>query len=132
MLGLKHEMPTCLPAGRYTNAFVYLACIHIFESQNPMSFIPLGDTLQKKTKGILQKQVEASQAVVYAEEVFAELFSEDLAKHAKPLFLKNRTLTVTCSSSALAQEIRLNQAKIVESINKKLGSDEVDRIRYLA
>jgi len=99
-----------------------------------MTFTPLTDALQNKmkSKGSLQKQVEASQAVIFAEEVFSKLFPSDLAKHAKPLFLKNRTLTVTCSSSALAQEIRLNQTKIVDEINKKLGSNEVDRIRYLA
>ena len=99
-----------------------------------MSFTPLGDALKNTIgpKNSLQKQVEASQAVLFAEEVFKEMFSEDLAKHARPLFLKNRTLTVTCSSSALAQEIRLNQNKIVQKINKKLGKKEVDRIRYLA
>lgn len=99
-----------------------------------MSFTPIGDTLKKnvQAKGPLKDQVDASAAVLYAEEVFADLFPSDLAKHAKPLFLKNRTLTVTCSSSALAQEIRLHQGKIVAAINKKLGEKQIDRIRYLA
>lgn len=79
----------------------------------------------------LQKQVEASQAVLFAEAVFQEMFGADLAKHAKPLFLKNRTLTVSCTSSAMAQEIRLNQQAIVDNINAKFGKQEVDRIRYL-
>ena len=55
----------------------------------------------------------------------------ETSKKIDPLFLKNRTLTVTCGSSALAQEIRLNQAQIVKKINQKLGKKEVDRIRYL-
>ena len=98
------------------------------------SFTPIGDTLDDKmqSKSSLQKQVEAGQIVEFAEEVFRDLFGEEQAVHAKPLFLKNRTLTVTCSSSVIAQEIRLNQAKIVQKLNKKLGKDEVDRIRYLA
>jgi predicted nucleic acid-binding Zn ribbon protein len=98
-----------------------------------MSLTPLGDALKEKLgkKGPLQQQVESAQAIEYATAVFEELFEKELAAEAKPLFLKNRTLTVTCGSSALAQEIRLNQAQIVKKINQKLGKKEVDRIRYL-
>lgn len=77
------------------------------------------------------KALESNGAIVAAETVLTELFG-DLAKQAKPLFLKNRTMTVSCASSAIAQEIRVNQTKIVEEINAKLGKNEVDRIRYLA
>ncbi|HYE59836.1 MAG TPA: DUF721 domain-containing protein [Candidatus Kapabacteria bacterium] len=98
-----------------------------------MSFTPLGDALQNKisSQTPLKKQVEASQVVQYAEEVFQELFGGE-AKNVKALFLKNRTLTITCTSSVIAQEIRLNQPSIVQKINDKLGKVEVDRIRYLA
>jgi len=99
-----------------------------------MSFTPIGDTLGDKfqASGPLKKQVEASQVVEYAQEAFIELFGEKNGALARPLFLKNRTLTVTCATSSVAQEIRLRQGEIVESINKKLGKKEVDRIRYLA
>ncbi|MFH1286694.1 MAG: DUF721 domain-containing protein [Candidatus Magasanikbacteria bacterium] len=99
-----------------------------------MPFAPIGDTLQENVnkKGPLKKQVEASLAVDAAKEVIESMFDPELAIHAKPLFLKNRTLTVTCSSSAMAQEIRLKQSEIVEKINEKIGKNEVDRIRYLA
>ena len=98
-----------------------------------MPFTPIGDTLQDNIKDSpLKKQVDASQAVDAAQSVIDELFDAELAIHAKPLFLKNRTLTVTCSSSTMAQEIRLRQSEIVNKINDKLGKNEVDRIRYLA
>ena len=99
-----------------------------------MTFTPLGDALQKKMSAYtpLKKQVEASLVVQYTNDVFRELFGEEGAMHAKPLFLKNRTLTVTCSNGAIAQEIRLKQMDIVSKINEKLGANEVDRIRYLA
>ncbi len=98
-----------------------------------MAFTPLGDALHQKLSSHtpLKRQVEASQIVEIANEVFAELFG-DQGKNAKPLFLKNRTLTVTCSSSAIAQEIRLRQVEIVAKLNEKMGKTEVDRIRYLA
>ena len=99
-----------------------------------MPFSSLGDTLNSKysQKGPLKKQLEDSEVVEEAKLVMKDMFGEELAKHANPLFLKNRTLTISCSSSAIAQEIRLNQTQIVEKLNEKLGRNEVDRIRYLA
>lgn len=99
-----------------------------------MSFTPLGDTLHKKMAGQspIKKQVEAALVIEYAEQVLSDLLGASQAIHAKPLFLKNRTLTITCSSSAVAQEVRLKQGLIVEHLNLKLGKKEVDRIRYLA
>ncbi len=55
----------------------------------------------------------------------------ETADKIDPLFLKNRTLTVTCANSDIAQELREAQEEIVVRINKMLGRDEVDRIRYL-
>ena len=98
-----------------------------------MYLTPFGVNLKKtETASSRQKQADAGQAITATEEAFEELFGKELAIHAKPLYLKNRTITVTCTSSALAQEIRLNQTKIVKKINKLLKSDEVDRIRYLS
>ena len=99
-----------------------------------MAFSSLGDNLKQQMGDdkSLQSQIDATQALVYAEEVFVELFGDVLARQAKPLYLKNRTLTITCASSTIAQEIRLNQGPIVEKINTLLGKKEVDRLRYLA
>lgn len=98
-----------------------------------MSFTPIGKTLHEAlfTKSPLKRQVEASQVLEYASNVLAEIFGKEQAYHIKPLFLKHRTLTIACSSSAMAQEIRLNQTNIVDKINEKLGKKEVDSIRYL-
>lgn len=78
-----------------------------------------------------KKQVETGQLVEFAQDVLEEIFGEKNAQMAKPLFLKNRTLTITCLNSLIAQEIRLHQQEIVDKINNKLGKKEVDRIRYL-
>ncbi|PIR03393.1 MAG: hypothetical protein COV60_00580 [Candidatus Magasanikbacteria bacterium CG11_big_fil_rev_8_21_14_0_20_43_7] len=99
-----------------------------------MSLTSFSDALQDKMKRnvSLKNQLDTSEAVEIAEGVFVELFGETMASHAKPLYLKNRTLTVSCTSTAMASEIRLNQAKIVEAVNKKLKKNDVDRIRYLS
>ena len=82
-------------------------------------------------KFLNQYPAEMGQVIIYAEEAVAEIFGKDKINDAKPLFLKNRTLTVTCSSSAMAQEVRLRQQEIIAKINQKLGKIEVDRVRYL-
>jgi predicted nucleic acid-binding Zn ribbon protein len=99
-----------------------------------MSFTPLGDSLLSKfsTNSTLKRQVETSEVVDLAKEVITELLGADIASHIRPLFLKNRTLTVSCGSGAVAQEIRLRQLEIVAKINEKIGRTEVDRVRYLA
>lgn len=98
-----------------------------------MSFTPLGEELKNifKLNTNLQKQVETSSIIDIAGEVMKEFFGPDSVELTRPLFLKNRTLTVSCASSVMAQELRLRQKELVEEINKKIGKSEVDRIRYL-
>ena len=97
-----------------------------------MAFTPIGDTLKhKKNAPGIKKQIESAEAIDAATAVFEELFGSEASK-VKPLFVKNRTLTVTCSSASVAGEIRINQQMIVEKINQKTGTSEIDRIRYLA
>lgn len=96
-----------------------------------MVFTPIGDSLQARLTPSLQKGVLGAAAVQAAIESLSSVLGADLAKSAKPLYLKNRTLTIACGTSALAQAVRLNQAAIVEKVNLLLGKSEVDRIRYL-
>jgi len=98
------------------------------------SITPLGDALNEKIDedSTLQKQVDASKVIEIAEKVMQDMFGEEQAVHAQPQYLKNRTLTISCSSSTMAQEIRLNQNEIVDKVNEKLGKDRVDSIRYLS
>ncbi|MBU0597112.1 DUF721 domain-containing protein [Patescibacteria group bacterium] len=99
-----------------------------------MSLSPIGDIskLKKNSQKQTEAELEAAEINEIAENIFKEVFGEEQSHHAKPLYLKNRTLTVTCSSPDIAQEIRENQKNIVQKINDKLGKNEVDRIRYLA
>jgi predicted nucleic acid-binding Zn ribbon protein len=98
-----------------------------------MSFTPLGDELKRvfTQNSTLKKQIEASSIVDVANEVLKDVFGKEVGEMARPIYLKNRTLTISCSNSVMAQELRLNQAIIVEKLNKKLGKKDVDRIRYL-
>lgn len=79
----------------------------------------------------LKKQTEDNLAVELAEIILQEIFGKENAVFAKPLFLKNRTLTITCSTQEMAKNIVAHQQEIVDKLNEKLGKKEVDRIRYL-
>lgn len=68
---------------------------------------------------------------IASEEILKEVLSAEIVVLTRPLFLKNRTLTISCSNSTAAQEISQHQQEIVEKINAKLGKNEIDRVRYL-
>lgn len=99
-----------------------------------MSFSLLGEELNKKVANdkSLKKQLEATNVLEVAQGVLEEVFGVTQALHAKPLFVKNRTLTISCISAQVAQEIRLHQKILVDKINDALETPEIDRIRYLA
>lgn len=78
-----------------------------------------------KNKQLDEEMLNAS------EKTIKEILVPEMAILARPLFLKNRTLTISCSNSAVAQEIGQHQQEIVDKINDKLGKNEIDRVRYL-
>jgi predicted nucleic acid-binding Zn ribbon protein len=88
-----------------------------------MSFTPLTNNQDN------QKQT-SPELLEYAKEAFSEILGE-ISEKIDPLFLKNRTLTVTCGNSEIATELRLKMDEIVAKINEKMGKNEIDRIRYL-
>ncbi|MBI5222100.1 MAG: DUF721 domain-containing protein [Candidatus Magasanikbacteria bacterium] len=98
-----------------------------------MPLTPLADALKNKiaAQTPLKRQIEASQILEYAQKILLKMFGKEQADGTAAIFLKNRTLTISCANSAIAQEVRLRQQEIVDGINKRLGKNEVDRIRYL-
>lgn len=94
----------------------------------------LGEILKKQMRQPVQgwQHVEASMVVEKTNEVLKEFFGPESARFAQAVYFKNRTITITCLSSVMAQEIKLNEKKIIQSLNGKLGGQTVEKIRYLA
>ncbi len=87
---------------------------------------------KNKNNGTSNKKLDVSDLVVKkAEDSIKEIFGEDRVLDFRPLFLKNRTLTIACVKAELAAELMAHQVQILEKINEKLGKKDVDRIRYL-
>ena len=91
-----------------------------------MAFSPNDSSKQNS-----QKPQKDEEFIKIAQECLNEIFNPAIAEKMNPLFLKNRTLTISCSNQDVAVEVRENQQKIVKKMNIKLGTKEVDRIRYL-
>lgn len=62
--------------------------------------------------------------------VAVEIIGDKIKDKAKALYVKNRTLTVAVLSSVIGQELKLHEKEILEKVNKKIGENAVDRIRF--
>ncbi len=82
-------------------------------------------------KSGLAPKVEASLVVESFSEIIAEVLSPKIAKKVQAMHLKNKTLTIACLSSVLAQEVQLHQKKIINRLNKKFDKTVVDKLRFM-
>ncbi|MFA5076394.1 MAG: DUF721 domain-containing protein [Patescibacteria group bacterium] len=82
-------------------------------------------------KAGISRQVEAVLVLEAFSVVVKKILGENVTKRIKPLHLKNRTLTVACLSSVLAQELQLNQQQVIQAINRKFSQTVVEKLRFL-
>lgn len=66
-----------------------------------------------------------------SKEAIGEILDKKNSSQVSPLFLKNRTLTISCLNAEAAKELQDKQQEILLKINEKMGKNEVDRLRYL-
>lgn len=93
----------------------------------------LGDLLKNHTgQSPIWKKVGAAMVVEEANAIMTKLFGEESKKYARAMYVKSGDLAIACLSSVIAQEIRLNQGKIIGEINKKFGPKTVEKIKYLS
>ncbi len=93
----------------------------------------LGEILKKQMKQAPEwKHVEATLVVEKINETLIELFGIESKRFAQAVYFKDRTGTITCLSSIMAQEIKLNEKDIIYKANNKLHGQVVEKIRYIA
>ena len=97
-----------------------------------MSFIKLDKLLDKtiKKSGISEK-VQAALLLDEFDGIVKEIFGHKITNKVKPLYVKNKILTIACLSSIVAQEIKFKEERIVDELNKKATSHSIDRLRYI-
>lgn len=77
----------------------------------------------------LEPQLQATSVVEWFNHHRAEIVGEELAPYTQAVFVRNKTLTLTCPSAAAMQELRIKESGMVARMQKKFGN-EVERIRF--
>lgn len=80
----------------------------------------------------IAKQVTASMVVEKANQALKEMLGAAAVRFAQAIYFKDKTVAITCLSSVMAQEIKLNEKQLIAKMNSKLGGQTVEKIRYLA
>lgn len=93
---------------------------------------PLKKLVNQSVNSETAKSVQAAEVVDAASGVIKDIFDEEMLVHMKPLYLKNRTLTISCSGSTVAQELKLHETEMLKKLEEQLGQKLIDRIRYFA
>ena len=92
----------------------------------------IGSLLQKTlNKAGIAEQVNAAIVCNEFQSIAQELFGKAIQDKAKALYVKNRTLTIAVTSSVIGQEIKLHEREIVQKLEKKVGKNKVEKLRFL-
>jgi hypothetical protein len=65
-------------------------------------------------------------------EAFAEVIGEQLAPMCEAVSLDRGTLLIATAHSALAHQLQLDSVRLIESLNDRLGTALVKRLRFRA
>ncbi|MFH1192653.1 MAG: DciA family protein [bacterium] len=105
-----------------------------------MAIQTLGSLLKDSlNRAGIRKQVDSSLILEKFEEVLISILEQELGeekmkkmkKDIKPLYVKNRVLTVASLNPCVSQEIKLREKTIIYKINSEIGEDLVDKIIFV-
>ena len=82
------------------------------------------------TRNGIARQIEAARICALWKIAVKEKFSEQASKKSRAIYFKNKTLTIAVFGSTWAQEFQLRQNEIAEEINRKLGRNIIERIKF--
>ncbi|OGY88028.1 MAG: hypothetical protein A2233_04800 [Candidatus Kerfeldbacteria bacterium RIFOXYA2_FULL_38_24] len=85
---------------------------------------------QKLKKAGIEEQIEAVLCLKVVTEVLEDFFGKGFYEHAKPCWVKKRTLLIEIVHPAVGEQIRLQESAILFEINKKLKKAEVVKIQF--
>ena len=60
--------------------------------------------------------------------LWGELFGPNIARYTTNVYVKNRTLNVTMSSSVARNEMASMRKRLVKALNKNAGADVIDEV----
>lgn len=81
-------------------------------------------------KGELFKIAKAAQVVNSAQEVFNDRY-QGISHHVRVLSCINGKLRIACTSSPVIQDIKMSETEIIEAVNQRLKTPQVQSILCL-
>ena len=97
-------------------------------------FLPLKDVIARTMKKSgMQAKITTNQVLHVAESEIAKMLSAKVGKPVKVRgdYFKQSAVYCTVPSGVMAEEVRLNDAKLMESINKHLGGQSIKHLRVV-
>ena len=95
-------------------------------------FVKISDLLNKNIKKSgASEQVSAIDILNEFNRIIKEHYAKNLKDRVKPLYIKNKTLTVSCDNQTTASELKLCERKIIQELNKGREEPIIQTIRFL-
>ena len=82
-------------------------------------------------KAGIVRQVEANRVVDFINK-FIETDYPRFSGKIRALYIMNKSLTISSSSSIISQEFKFLEKEIIEKINGNFRSEVVSRVRYMS
>tara|TARA_B100000579_G_C22136789_1_gene534601 strand:+ start:92 stop:391 length:300 start_codon:yes stop_codon:yes gene_type:complete len=68
---------------------------------------------------------------VFLNKIWINVMGKNVSQYTGNIYIKNNTLYLKINSSALKQELSYGKDKIIDNINKEIGSDEIKKIIFI-
>lgn len=81
-------------------------------------------------KSPLMQQVKAAMVLERVKEFLIQEFGNGILSKVKPVYVRDRVLTISCLSSVISQEIKYREKRILSLVNKEFGNRTIERIRF--
>ena len=95
-------------------------------------FVKISDLLNKNIKKSgVSEQVSAIDILNEFNRIIEARYAKSLKDRVKPLYIKNKTLTVSCDNQTTASELKLCERKIIQELNKGREEPIIQTIRFL-
>tara|TARA_B100001989_G_C24370841_1_gene379264 strand:- start:196 stop:495 length:300 start_codon:yes stop_codon:yes gene_type:complete len=67
----------------------------------------------------------------FLKKIWLKVIGKNVSQYTRNIYIKNNTLYLTITSSALKEELSYGKDKIIKSFNKEIGNDEINKIVFI-
>ncbi len=92
---------------------------------------PISNLIKKKTRSKLARPIAASVVLDKFKKICEQNLSTVVYSGIKMVSYHNKVIKISCQNSAIAQEVKLNQQKLIDALNKKEGRQVVEKLSII-